>query len=291
MIFNIKQKDKKKIYFFLSLSVFLLILNVLPIRLINEEGRHGFEKFEDQYQTIKSIDQLLKVIDDSASTHHLKPKTLAYNEWITEIIKRRFRHGYSHYYFTENWVASICGYVFWRDLSAVVEPNDLMLYPNAACSQQSIVMMEILKIQGVPFCKVGWNSHFTLCAWVDGGWKYYDPNMEPIIADKQRDFNDNYLNIEFLASLYKGRINKMEIEGALGVPRLGRINEFPAPNALIFHQITKIISLTLWIFALIPAFYWYRPINLKAKNVRRRVFRNKKTENLNYSTKNISVES
>ena len=191
---------------------------------------------------------------------------------VTQIIKRRFKHGYSHYGFNENWVASICGFLIWRNLSAVVDPNDLMLYPNAACSQQSIVMMEILRLEGIPFCKVGWNHHFTLCAWVKGGWRYYDPNMEPIITTKQRAFNDNFLNIEFLATLYKGRINEKNIEAALGVPKLGNINEFPAPNALIFHKTTKLISISLWFLALIPALYWYRPINIKTKKNRKKPF-------------------
>lgn len=273
MIFNIKQKNKKKIYFFLSLSVFLLFLNLLPIRLINEEGWSGYEKFNLNYQSVTTIEHLHKIIDDSAHAHHCKPKTLEYTEWVTEIIKQRFRHGYSHYYFNQNWVASVLGYVYWRDLSAVVDPNDLMLYPNAACSQQSIVMMEILKRQGVPFCKVGWNHHFTLCAWIEGGWRYYDPNMEPIMSIDQRKFNDNFLNIEFLASIYKDRINSNNIEYALGVPKLGRINEFPAPKALLFHRVTKVISITLWIFALIPAIYFYRPVNIKTKKARQKVFR------------------
>ncbi|MEY3450369.1 MAG: hypothetical protein RL711_194 [Bacteroidota bacterium] len=272
MLINVKQKNRKKIYLFLSLSVFFLVLNLLPLHLINEEGHHHFEKFEDTLYPINNIGTLMQVIDDSARVNHIKPKSLAYNEIITTIIKRRFRHGYSHYGFQDNWVATLAGYFIWRDLSAIVDPDDLMKYPNAACSQQAIVMMEVLKNKGIPFCKVGWNHHFTLCAWVNNGWHYYDPNMEPIINSNQRAFDNKFLSIPFLAEIYKGRISKNDIAFALGVPQMGKVNEFPAPNALIFHQITKIVSISLWFFMLLPVLYWYRPIHIKTRKMHHTTF-------------------
>ena len=270
MILHPKQRNSKKIYLFLSLSVFFLIINLLPFHLTNEQGWHSYEKFDEKAQSIQTINSLIKVIDDSARSKNIKEKTLDYNEIITLKIKQRFRHGYSHYALNENWIACLSGYFIWRDLSAIVDPEDLMKYPNAACSQQSIIMMEILKIKNIPFCKVGWNHHFTLCAWVENGWHYYDPNMEPIITIEQRKFNDNFLNIEFLAQIYKGRINKNEINGALGVPQLGKFNEFPAPRALIFHKATKIISITFWLLFLIPVIFWYRPIHILRNKYKRK---------------------
>ena len=272
MLINVKQKNKKKIYLFLSLSVFFLILNLLPIHLIHEEGFHQYERFEDTLHPINNTEALVKVIDDSAKNYHIHPKTLAYNEIVTTIIKRRFRHGYSHYGFNENWIASLAGYFIWRDFSAIVDPNDLMKYPNAACSQQAIVMMEVFKIKGIPFCKVGWNHHFTLCAWVNNGWHYYDPNMEPIINTNQRAFDNKFLSIAFLAEIYKGRIKPNDIAFSLGVPQMGKVNEFPAVKALLFHQITKIISVSLWFFMLLPVFYWYRPIHIKTRKIHHTTF-------------------
>ena len=268
MFINSKQKNRKKIYVFLLLSVFFLLINLLPIQLINEEGHHQYEKFDNKYQIIKNMDKLIHIIDSTAQSLKIKPKSLAYNEIITETIKQRFRHGYCHYGFNDNWVASLAGKLVWRDLSAIVDPNDIIKYENASCSQQSIMMMEVLKRKGISFCKIGWNHHFTLCAWVNNGWHYYDPNMEPIISPSQRAFDNKFLNIEFLAKIYKGRIKDADIELSLGVPQMGRINEFPAPNALIFHKITKIISVTFWLLFLIPVLYLYRPIHVKTKKYR-----------------------
>lgn len=273
MYINVKQKNRKKIILFLSLSVFFLVLNLLPIHLINERGFVRNEKFESTLDTLNTIEKLVKKIDDSASYNHLKSKTLEYNEIVTTIIKRRFHHGYSHYGFNENWVACMMGRFIWRDLSAIVDPNDLMKYQNAACSQQAIVMMEVLKIKQIPFCKVGWNHHFTLCAWVNNKWCYYDPNMEPIITTKQRQFDNRYLNIEFLSGIYAGKIKTKDIALALGVPQMGEINDFPAPHILLFHKITKLISITFWLVFLLPALFWYRPIHIKTKKIHHNIFK------------------
>jgi hypothetical protein len=41
----------------------------------------------------------------------------------------------------------------------------------------------------------------------------------------------------------------------LGSPTYGKINEFPAKNALLFQQVTKFLSNWLWI---IPFLLWCR---------------------------------
>jgi hypothetical protein len=96
--------------------------------------------------------------------------------------------------------------------------------------------------------------------------------MEPIINTNQRAFDNKFLSIAFLAEIYKGRIKPNDIAFSLGVPQMGKVNEFPAVKALLFHQITKIISVSLWFFMLLPVFYWYRPIHIKTRKIHHTTF-------------------
>src|SRR5206468_12316967 len=60
---------------------------------------------------------------------------------------------------------------------------DILKYPYAACSQQSIVFMEILKRKGFNTREVGFqgktSGHFCFEVDYNGGWHFYDPDMEP----------------------------------------------------------------------------------------------------------------
>jgi hypothetical protein len=50
------------------------------------------------------------------------------------------------------------GEFVWSHLSAIVLPEDILKYPMAACSQQSIIMMECFKKIGVDYRKVGFED-------------------------------------------------------------------------------------------------------------------------------------
>lgn len=260
----------KKVYTLIVLSVISLALNFVHLRFINEEGLHGYEQFNPSLGKINTMLKLITTIDSIAFEEKCSPHSLEYNEIITKTIKKRFRHGYSHYYLDQNWISALSGYLIWRDLSAIVKPEDLMKFPNAACSQQSIVMMRVLDLKGIPFRKVSLNHHFTLCAYVENGWHYYDPNMEPIIGIDERKFDNRFIDVDFLKKIYiKLGMSDERIKSVFKSPKLGPVNEFPAPNVLLFHNITFVLSRTLWIFglALAYALYWLRVRNISFKRV------------------------
>ncbi|MBL0337301.1 MAG: hypothetical protein IPP73_18825 [Chitinophagaceae bacterium] len=85
-------------------------------------------------------------------------------------------------------------------LSAIVIPDDILEYPYAACSQQSIILMELLKQKGFTTRKVGFQGkttgHFCFEVFYGNGWHFYDPDMEP--DSKVLDAN-NRPDIQFLA--------------------------------------------------------------------------------------------
>jgi hypothetical protein len=67
-----------------------------------------------------------------------------------------------HLNLNENWVAAmsekICGY----GLSCKVQPEDIMKHPNAAFSQQALVMMELLRRKKVSYRKAGFLHYSAL---------------------------------------------------------------------------------------------------------------------------------
>ena len=241
-----------KIYLLFLISFISLILNFIPVQLVSLTKSADKELFNEELTLqLNSVNTLAEEIDRQAYLENCIPHSLEYNEIVTNVIKYRFRHGYCYYSLNQNWVAASLGYFFWEDLAAIVIPDDILKYSNAACSQQSIVMMEILRRKGIPFKKVGWNHHFTLCAWVQNSWHFYDPNMEPIINMNERKFDSKFNDIEFLAKIYHYKIPRNHIEQALGKPYAGVKNEFPANRIRIFHYITFWISKTVWFFVLI----------------------------------------
>ncbi len=247
----------KKVYLISIVALFLLILNFIPLVLIDDDSHSKIELFDSSLVKINSVYKLVDVVDSIAFSQKCIPHSLEYNEIVTNLIKYRFRHGYSHYALNENWIVSLLGYFVWKDISAIVIPDDILKYPNAACSQQSIVMMEVLKMKGIPFRKVTWDHHFTICAWVDNVWYFYDPNMEPNLTLNERKFDKRFNSLSFLQSKYQKRLTPTQVENIFGKPKVGTINHYPAQKIYIFHVITFWISKTLWFFVLAYSIFLY----------------------------------
>ena len=74
-----------------------------------------------------------------------------------------------------------------KDLSAIVIPNDILKQPMAACSQQSIIGMEVFKRKGFKVRKVGffydgYGGHFCFEAFFYNRWHFFDPDLEPKLS-------------------------------------------------------------------------------------------------------------
>jgi len=210
------------------------------------------------------LNTLTKVIDhcDSLYTEKSYNQNIKFEETypqvVSEVIRDRFYHGYSLYGFNNNFVGIMLSKVSIDGLRAIVIPDDILKYPYAACSQQSIVMMEVLKQKGFLTRKVGFQGkkygHFCFETYYDGGWHFYDPDMEPDI---------NVLNaynrpsIEFLARhkdiLFKAyhQYPSDLVSDIFPNYFYGPVNTFAAPKALIFQKLTKLLSYTIWIFFLL----------------------------------------
>lgn len=245
-------KDITKVVLLLLLSVFLLVLSHTDEHLTPLSLRgYKWEKFQPELQKkIYDIPSLLAYADGQADTDR---NTLLYFNTLTSTVRKRFYHGYSHYSLSENWIAALAGKFGWNHLSAIVDADDLLRYPMAACSQQSIIIMECCRQSGIPYRPVYYTHHYALEANIGGQWYYADANMEPVYPNGRRTSLQNLIDSGYLATMYRHVLTPQQVKEMLGPPRYGAVNMPVAANARMFHAITKFLSRWLWLWPLLAA--------------------------------------
>ena len=195
-----------------------------------------------------------------------------YTEVVSTTIRNRFFHGYSYYSFNDNYISTVSSKITIPGLNALVIPDEILKYPYAACSQQSLVMMEVLKHRGFKTRKVGFlgkkfGGHFAFEVFYDNAWHFNDPNLEPdknVLNDYGRPGIDFLVhNPDVLLKAYS-RYPKEKIMDIFPNYFYGPVNTFPAPRAIIFQKITKFLSYTSWLFFLV-AFLIVRRRYLRVK--------------------------
>lgn len=199
---------------------------------------------------IKDVGALDNYIDSIQRAEGIKPESIQYADLISNTIRNRFFHCYSHYSLSQNWIAAFCGRFIWYDLSAIVIPDDILKYSMGACSQQSIILMDYFKRKHIQFRKVAFDHHFAMEAKFNNNWIYFDPDMEPPYPKGFRPGLAYLLKGDHLALLYKGLIPADDVHIMLGHPRVGKVNEYPAPKVKFFHIVTGFLSHWLWILPL-----------------------------------------
>jgi hypothetical protein len=194
---------------------------------------------------IQNTNQLITYIDSIADVKGIRQNTNLYAYLILKTVEARFFHSYSHYSMDENWIAALGGRYIWYDISAIVAPDDILKYPMAACSQQSIVLMSIFRAKNIPYRKVGFEGHYAVTAEFNKQWIFFDANLEP-----QKDQNmkrlDYLLQGDHMSVYYKNVLKPAQIEILFKHTITGEINADPAPRIIIFHNITWFLSHWLW---------------------------------------------
>lgn len=246
----------------LGFYLILLALSLLPlvyntVSSIQSTYSHK-ELFNIELSKFQTIDDITAHIDGIYSATHSSSNidTLAYVNITSDVIKKRFFHGLSHYTYKENWIAALSGKLLWNHLSAIVEPEDILNYKEGLCSQQTIVFLEILKRKGIKTRWVGLGykegpGHFLAEVYYHGKWHLYDIDKEPKwerIANhhESTDYYRTYPDSLFL--VYEGIIHRNYFYKIMEKIEYGGINEFPAKNMLLFHKVTKLFTYLLPIF-------------------------------------------
>ncbi|MBL7731244.1 MAG: hypothetical protein JNM88_08710 [Chitinophagaceae bacterium] len=222
---------------------------------------NNVEEYDPSLQRINSSTSLITYCDSLYNSSFSDNKGGAferhYADIVSSVIRKRFYHGYSHYSVSDNYLSVLFSRATLDGYSAIVIPEDILKHPNAACSQQSIVMMDVLKRKGLQTRKVGFSGktagHFCFEVYYDGGWHFYDTNMEPDVAllnaHNRPDIATLVNDKELLLKAYS-RYPKEKVLDVFSAYSYGTPNAFSAPRGLIFQKAAKFLSYTLWIFFL-----------------------------------------
>lgn len=247
-------------YILLICSFLLASPLFITEKIINEDPYDGKEKFDISLSRLRSVDAIQKYIDSIAVSKHIAMGSASYAMTAEEVISQRFYHGYSHFKLKENWIAALCEKITGIGLSAKVHASHILKNNNAACSQQSIVLMEILRKKEIAYRRIGLPHHYVLEAKIKNDWLYLDPDMEPVATDSMRRRSSWKGDVTKLREFYPGKNSLIELRfNKQDKIDVGAENEIPATRVKIFQLITSFLSYTLWIVPLIILVYKRHP--------------------------------
>lgn len=217
----------------------------------------GREKYDPALQRLHTIPLLTTYIDSIATAQQVPTNSYQYVHIVVSVIKYRFYHGFSHFTFNQNWIAALCGKYIEEGLACKVQPADILQHGNAACSQQAIVMMAVLKEKNIAYRKIGFPHHYALEVQIHHQWSFFDANMEPNMTEQQRLASCWQYKNDNLKKYYDAdRFTDLDYKFGVGLlAERGPINEVPAAHANLFQQITNWCSKLLWLLPLVLLYY------------------------------------
>ena len=247
----------------IALSAVLMLPNFFDIDIIETLEYDHKEQFDPSLSYLNSVDKLENYIDSNETAKGLKPGSVDYVVTIANVIKYRFYHGFSHLTLKENWIAALSEKVAGFGLACKVNTNDIMKHENAACSQQAMVMMDILKRKKISYRSVGFPHHFALEVLISDKWYYFDPNMEPNISNEDRLEENWKCCADNLKKYYDtSRFNDLDWKFGINTKvKQGTVNQRFAQNVKIFQSSTAFISKILWCFPMLLLFYRWNKSN------------------------------
>ena len=250
---------------FIALTILLLIPLFIDKSIIREEQYDGKENFNQELQDLTSLSSLEQYIDSTAHSNGIQINSPGYAIHTEKIIADRFYHGFSHLTLSDNWIANFAQKITGMGLACKVQPYQIIEESNAACSQQALVMMEILKRKNTNYRHLEFPHHYALEANYGNNWYYMDPDMEPQISAEKRSHsywqgNNDSLKYHYASRNYELLENRFGSNLKAGI---GEPNSNPAPRLKLFQHITGFISGTAWLIPL-ALLVFYRSRKRKA---------------------------
>jgi hypothetical protein len=241
----------------------------LPISKTETDMDNYFDPSLSKINSVKKLTQYADSVWGSVTIGD-KYDSASFPEILSGIVRNRFRHGYpTSYEIGNNFIAKLMAKISGRSYDAVVIGNDILKFSHADCRQQCLVMMEVLRsknysVRGISLQAQNYNTeHYIFEAFYDSSWHFYDPDLEPSskllwqmnrpsIAMLAKDssltkliYKDSWQNASLVVDLFR-KYN------------YGNINA-PIPKWLyFFHNISKALSLTAWMFCLALYFVFRR---------------------------------
>lgn len=244
----------------------LFLLNFVNFSIEKYPPYNNIELFDSSLSYLNTVQKLTDYTDSSAVKKNIKVGSLQYGILASFIIKNRFYHGFSVYNFRQNWIAACTQLLIGKDVASPVNPGDILQYQFAGCSQQAIILMDIMKSKNISYRSIGFPHHYAVELNFDNDWYFFDPDMEPNIKAKERAEEKWNQSADSLKKYYALSVNHLDWGfGKSQKVDIGKINAKPAPNASIFQSVTKFLSKTLWIF---PLFFTTYPRNKRPEKHR-----------------------
>ncbi len=206
------------------------------------------EIYDPSLAYLTSVDDVTHWLDSTAAMHGIKPSTRAYVDLADTLIRLRFVHGYSYYRPSDDYISYLLGRLVWSDLSAVVEPDHILKFNYAACSQQAIVFMAILRQKGYRTRTISLQGHFCTGVFYQGQWHFYDPNKEPKFSKVQPIPSTLELlaNKNLAYQAYHGILSKSQVDTMFSQVTLEESATLPGHRARLLHKITSFLSRFGW---------------------------------------------
>ncbi|MGV3631019.1 MAG: hypothetical protein ACO1O6_07425 [Bacteroidota bacterium] len=208
---------------------------------------------EDYFSDLKTMKDLNKFLHRKAYEKKIPVKSFAFMELASDIVRMRFYYnGYAFYNADEDIVLYLLGKFVWDDFAAIVIPDDIMKKEHAACSQQSIVLMELYKMNGLEVRKVGLNKHFALEARYKQRWYFFDPTFEPSFKVVGRSSLDYLMkHKDTLYKAYRHIMTPQKVDWRFARIKYGKSNRFPARKMLRLHQLTHFYTDYIFLISLV----------------------------------------
>ncbi|MDF2452272.1 MAG: hypothetical protein K0S26_1776 [Bacteroidota bacterium] len=260
----------------------LFVLSVTPVfikKAVSESSKTKNELFKPELIRFDNSQKLIYGIDSIYMMRLTSDifDTALYVQTASDFVKNRFYHGLATYSITDNWIAYLAGKLFWPHFSAIVKPDDLLKHGDGLCSQQTIVLLDVLRKKGITFRTVGLGykegpGHFLSEIKYDGKWHLHDVTKEPEwnkIVNHHLSLDYYLMNKDSLYVAYEGKLSRPVFNKILEKVEYGKVNEFPAKNMLLFHNGTLFLMYVLpliFLFLFVLSFSKERSIKNGYKN-------------------------
>lgn len=196
-------------------------------------------------------------------------------------IRNRFYHDYAEYGIGNNFVALFLQPFFGdKQVTPIVDVDDILKLPAAICGQQSRVLASILQTHGIPVRKVlfdhpSFGGHYALEVFYGGNWHFFDVDKEPKLEWLHQYNRPSVAFLQsqpgFLSKMYTNDDPKIMVD-LFSTAVKEDFAKVEGPNLLLFQRVTKFLSLTLWAFFLVCYFLVHRTAAAKAMAVIRNLY-------------------
>jgi hypothetical protein len=251
--------------------LFLFLLSLFPfaLRLFQkpENDIATNEMFNKGLSRLNTSEKMLAYVDSSyASAYGSKQDTATYVLMLSKLVKERFVHGTLNYSFSDNWIAWVCGKLFWSHFSSMVLTEDILKHTRGLCSQQTMVFMNLLKKKGINARSVGLGykegpGHFLCEVSYNGAWHLHDVTVEPAWSKiKNHHFDlDYYLgNLDSLYLAYESRLPRSIFYKIMEKHEYGAVNQIPAGHMRLFQYVTETLTYIFPVVFLLLFLYYYK---------------------------------